>query len=637
MRSSKRLYPIRTSAVAALMLGGLVVTLTAIAGPDVPDAGREEYPLDDAVVLRLDENWDLLPDGSVRYEYHRWLKLLNDRIFRYEGDPRISFREGADRLEIVTARTHLPDGEIIDVPDYSFNLVSPDATGGMPAFANDRQWVVSYSALMPGAVLEMHYIRISEPGAQRWLWGDLRLRGSYPILQHNVSVTLPAGQQLRYQVDDLPEGGSPKVTQSDKTTDWSWRFAHLGYCGDESSAPDWQQRCGRLRFTNCPGAEAWARSLLDPIERAAVADQAITDFVTEIAEQEVDARSRSRAIAKAVRERFNFIHSDEAWWGRTCRRAADIFAGNYGTSPEVAVLLTAMYRAAGLDAQPMLAVKEDLFDRNTPVDSSVQDFVVAVNTGDAAMYVDAAAGIVYPAGNWIDRALLGTKDGKTLRIVRMKDLPGATENRIAVRVDLEIDPDGKAAGTLRVHLGGCFADFEALRENGAAKSRVSSVLSQMLEGFKVEELTDSELLVGRFTAEAEIASDDALPKVDNKFMLTFAEEAPHSTHVHLPLTRTERESPVHLPTLFSESIHVVLEYPEKWKAHIVPVAVPVVSGPWGNLELNVINDPGKLVYRREISFQAPDITPRDFAGIRDTVNLMRAEAARNFLIGPPEE
>jgi hypothetical protein len=296
-----------------------------------------------------------------------------------------------------------------------------------------------------------------------------------------------------------------------------------------------------------------------------------------------------------------------------------------------------MYRAAGLEARPMLAADEDLFDRNSPVDSSVQDFVVAVAADDATMYVDAAGDIVYPAGAWIDRVLLSTEDKGDLRTVRMSDLPGATENRIAVRADIEIDPDGKAAGTLRVHLAGCFADFEALRANGAAKSRVSSVLSQTLEGFKVEELTDSELLVGRFTAEADIASDDALPKVDDKFMLTFAEEAPHSTHVHLPLTRTEREAPVHLPTLFSESVHVVVEYPEKWKAHITPIPVPVISGPWGNLELNVANEPGKLVYRREASFQVPDISPKDFAGIRDAVNLMRSDAALSFLIGPPEE
>jgi hypothetical protein len=637
MRSSNPVRLTRMSARVVLILSSLAFALTAYAGPEVPDAGRDEYPLDDAVVLRLDEHWSLLPDGSLRYEYHRWLKLLSDRAFRREGDPRIGFRDDTDKLEIITARTHRPDGEIIDVPDYSFNLVSPDATGGMPAFADDRQWVVSYSALMPDAVLEMHYVCTSKPGARKWLWGDVRLRGPYPIVQHNLTVTLPAGQTLRYQVDDLPEGGSPKATQSDKTADWTWQFEHLEYCGDESSAPDWRQRCGRLRFTNTPSAEAWAESLLGPLERAAVADQAITDFIKDIADQQVDARSQARAIAKAVRERFNFIRSDEAWWGRACRSAGDIFAGNYGTAPEVAALLTAMYRAAGLKARPMLAVDGDFFDRNTPVDSSVQDFVIAVTADDATMYVDAAGDIVYPAGAWIDRVLLSAEGGGGLRMVRMSDLPGATENRIAVRADIEIDPEGKAAGVLRVHLTGRFADFEALRENDAAKSEVSSVLSQTLEGFKVEERTDSELLVGRFTAEAKITSKGTLPKVDGKYMLTFAEEAPHSPYVHLPLTRTERESAVHLPTLFSEDVHVVIKYPEKWKAYVAPVAVPMASGPWGGLELSVADEPGKLVYRRELSFQVPDISPKDFAGVRDTVNLMRADAARHLLIGPPEE
>ncbi|UCG31688.1 MAG: hypothetical protein JSU68_08465, partial [Phycisphaerales bacterium] len=69
MRSSNRIRLTRVFAVTVMVSCGLAFALTAYAGPDIPDAGRDEYPLDDAVVLRLDESWTLLPDGSVRYEY----------------------------------------------------------------------------------------------------------------------------------------------------------------------------------------------------------------------------------------------------------------------------------------------------------------------------------------------------------------------------------------------------------------------------------------------------------------------------------------------------------------------------------------------------------------------------------------
>ena len=216
----------RGLAAVVMILGGIGVPAWVYAGPTVPDVGRKEYPLDDAVVLRLDENWALQRDGSIRYEYHRWLKLLADRTFRYEGDPRIDFREGPDTLEIVTARTHLPDGSLLKVPDYSFNLVSPDGTAGWPAFVNERQWVVSFSSLVEDAVLELHYVRTSQPGSAPWVWGDLRLHDKYPVVQHNVNVILPPGQELQHRTDNLPAPmSSPKVTQDGKGTTWTWARA----------------------------------------------------------------------------------------------------------------------------------------------------------------------------------------------------------------------------------------------------------------------------------------------------------------------------------------------------------------------------------------------------------------------------
>jgi hypothetical protein len=605
---------------------------------DIPNVRREQYPLDDAVVLRLDESWALQPDGSVRYEYHRMIKLFSDRLFRREGDAQVAFREGLDSIEFITARTILPDGTALAVPEYSFNLVSPGNVARWPAFADEREWVVSFSGVQNGAVLDLHYVRTSKPGSLRWLAGDLRLHSRYPVMERNVSVTLPAGRSLHFRADRVPaEMGKPQIDKTGSETTWRWRFRDLKYQPDESAAIPWQERCGRLRFTDCPDSTAWLRGLVSPMESAAQADQDIRKFAADIAEQQVDTRSKVREIAAAMRKTFNFVNAQRAWMGHDCRPAPEVFDGNYGTQAEAVALLVAMLRSVGVEARPMVAVSQRLFDETAPVDSSVQAFVLQVHTEDGPAYLHPATGFVDPTGDWADRVVLGMNGTQPSDPIRLAELAGAPESGVRVRGNIKIDEGGKATGSLKLRLSGRFADFESLRQPDAARKAIDNVLSHLLEGFEVTDVSSTELLPGRFLADAEVASKETLPKLEGEFLLTTAAETPALNRIHLPLARSERQSPVHLGPPFTEDLRLTVEYPGSWNASVLPIGLPVVSGQWGDVEQQVVNEPGKLVIERRISFKVRRLEPRDFPTARDALNALRSDAARRFLAGPGSE
>ena len=296
-----------------------------------------------------------------------------------------------------------------------------------------------------------------------------------------------------------------------------------------------------------------------------------------------------------------------------------------------------MFRAVGISARPMVAVSERLFDRLAPVDSSVQAFVVAVSTEDGPAYVHPSTGLVHPTGDWAERVLLSMADGKAAEPIRLIDPEGATGNGIMVRGEVKIDQEGKVAGQLRIRLSGRFAPFEQLREADAEKKTAGKVLSHVLEGFTVSKVASAELLPGRFLAEVEIASSEALPKVNGQFLLTLAKEPFFTEQMALPLARSERQSAVHLGSPFAEDIYLVVEYPESWPTRVVPIGVPVASGQWGSLEQGITNEAGKLIIQRDLSFKVRDIGPRDFEEVRQAMNLLRSDAARRFLVGPAEE
>ena len=68
----------RTSVVIAALL----CTLAASA-QDAPDLtiGAEQFPDDDAVILRWEQHWEIDGFGKVHRREHKWVKLLDSRAF----------------------------------------------------------------------------------------------------------------------------------------------------------------------------------------------------------------------------------------------------------------------------------------------------------------------------------------------------------------------------------------------------------------------------------------------------------------------------------------------------------------------------------------------------------------------------
>lgn len=607
-------------------------------GSSFPQAGAERFPKDDAVILRHDRSWTQQEDGTVRFEEHKWTKLLTRGAFRALSDPRIAYRNGLESVEILVARSHLPDGTTIDVPDYALNTISPRDVANWPAWSDWREMIVSFSGVQIGAVLELHYVRTSHPDARRFLSADLRLSGKYPVVQSSVAVRLPNDADLRFRADNVPgQAGTPQTSRADGLSQRTWRFDDLDYCGDESRSIGWQHRCGRLRFTTNADPERWVSQVVSPAENAAQPNEPIRAFAAEHGEKELDARSRVREIAAALRKRFNFVGSRRAWMAPGCRTAAEVFESNYGSGPEAAALLTAMFRSVGLQARPMVAVTDALFDQSVPTDSVVAAFAVVVHTDQGTIRIDPTEGIIRATGVWSGRTLWGVnQEGDSTQLTHGEDAE-ETENSIVARADLKIDDTGIVTGVFKVRLEGLFASPESLRDQAARKKAVTKILAGVLDGFSVSELISSEQSVNLLAAQAKIASKEKLPGIAGLFLLTLAADPPHAGSIHLPTTNSQRRTAVQLAAPFTERVEIVIEFPQDWRLSAIPMSLPVVSGGWGSIEQVVTEDPGKVSVMRRIGLDSDRIEAADFAAVRNALNTLRTDGARRVLLGPQDE
>jgi hypothetical protein len=209
----------------------------------------------------------------------------------------------------------------------------------------------------------------------------------------------------------------------------------------------------------------------------------------------------------------------------------------------------------------------------------------------------------------------------------------ATATGVRVLADVTIQADGTAKGTIQLRLNGLFVSADELREEDGRTGAVSALLGHVLEGFKVSEVTSSELSPTEFRAAAAIESEKPLAEVDQGRLLLLAKEPPLLTHVPLPLDHSTREQAVYLPDVAREEVRVHVEFPEKWTSWVRPAALPTVSGPWGMIQQTVEPAANGVTLQRTIDLRTRMIDAGDFAAVRGAINDLRAEARRTLLVG----
>jgi hypothetical protein len=579
-------------------------------------------------------------DGTVHRRDHQWLKLLNSRPIRRVADPRIDFAAGRDELIIHTARTHLPNGEILPVPDYSFNIAGPNDLAGWPEYAEWQQQIVSFSGIEDNVVLEMDYEIVTPPGVLPWIEADVRLNDDhYPTIERVVSVTLPHGTTFHHKA----ERTDPAQTQFDESSangavTYRWRFDRLAATRDESQSPPWEQRCGRLRFTTSPDTARWASTMLDRIDQAGRPDDAIQKFAQSTVEDETTEIQRIRKIAEKIHDSFNFITSPKAMQSLSCRSGADVFQANYGNPLESAALCLAMIRALDMSASPAVGVEARSWNESDgvpPTGSAFAGAVVVVDLPDGPVYVHPRDGVFDNPGSWGRRWLFSKDDAGTVQrsyvYARGEQEPG--ELHIAGKVT--VDSGGEATGELRFSTTGAFFDPANLETADAQKALVKDFVGRVLSDFDVPGHSVVTLSDETFKATASVASNGVLKDFGESRVLKLGDGPAFLPDVPMPLARSQRLTDVKLAGRFRETVDLTIELPEGWKASVVPASLTTVQGDWGSVTQTTDVSGRNIRLHRDISVTQETVTPCGFDALRMAVNNLRANKSLLVVFGKP--
>ncbi|MCC7290612.1 MAG: DUF3857 domain-containing protein [Phycisphaerales bacterium] len=592
-------------------------------------------PTPDALIERWEQTWALGADGSQVYRELRHVRLNHERGYGEFVDPRITFDAGSDTVNVLVARTRLPDGRTLDVPDYSRNEVSPGGPAGWPAYAGIRQIVLTYSGIEPGCTVELEYEITSKPGARPHPEFNLQLDQRYPIKRRQVRVELAAElegaallarapQQTR--VTGVGEAGTFKGQAS-------WNFSDVPAAVEEPYAAPWAETRPRLMFCLAAPVEAWLARNTRTIEAAADSSELITRLAREWTQNASTPGEKLRAIQEKLAATFNFVDFGSAPQPAGMRLASQALSANYGHGAAAAAVFAALAKGAGVAARVGVVVSDAEWSASVPLDAAIAGHVLVLDAGTSPEFWSARSGRIERSASWDGHTVLVVADSK-VQAFNLRPWTDAAESRCEVAGKLTLSDDSRYAGKVNISLTGLFISPASLVNRDQQRERLTRVVTRLVDKATVADFTVTSLSADGFSATVDVKSSDMVDKLDGGCRVMLAADAPWMADVAMPLTSAARTQPVRIEGAFEDRVDLSVEWPSAWKLDVRPIEVAAVQGEWGGVEQRIRAEANTLNVSRRTRVARRDLSAEDFSAARKVINALRADGARMILLKP---
>jgi len=412
-------------------------------------------PAGDARFLKVEIAYQLHTDGSWDMTYQHRVRLdTYYAVNRAFGETFIVYDPGFQKLEILKAETTMADGRKLAAPTNAFNEVLPYAAHGFTDFSELREMVVTHTGLERGAVVDLQYRVSSRAGFFPVFSGREELAKAFPVDSYKLTISMPAGQELRYRVFGLK--AEAEISASGAKKRYTFALADVKAAAHEPLAPG--QAAAFVVFS---GAADWGQALALAGDDSRL-PAALAEKIEKLEVQYPDRPDLLAALQKVTATEVQNcgLGPDAAGWQP--RPLERVVRSNYGTRLEKALLLRAMLRQAGIEAELLAVAAGPDFAPEVPSLLQMGEYWLKVMDGPEARYVD-------PGHEQNEFFPYRCQSFEAFNLSRqeLEKLPVANwdQNGVEISGTVVLDPAG-ASGTLLVAARGIFNRYPEAVENG---------------------------------------------------------------------------------------------------------------------------------------------------------------------------
>ncbi len=587
----------------------------------------------DAILLLESRHVTILPNGDRRTRIHRVVWIGRSVVIRGHADLRIPHNTANSTLSISALRTWR-DGRWW--PDES--AISPSAVvETLPyalALADDytpmRETMLLHDGIELPCIMETTY-EIEERGGASdgadglWVFPQrdpavvIEFRLSVPVEASLVfhsgngapepDATSGIGQTVTWTIENVDPVGSPRITDP---------ASHAPYVA-WSTWKDWK---------------TLGKKVSSSFDDAAVVGEALADTLTAHLEQTPSAMSKARAIVAFVNESTRSIHYDTRFWSFSPRPASRTWETAYGHGYDRAVLAAALFREAGLTAEPVYrSVGSSGIDPDIPGLSRFDHIGVWVSGGRFAAFYDPEEGrLTEGVSPLLGRVVWRPQSETKPSIQTSADGPAS---RFELVLTLQPDEDGGWSGSGFLSTDGGFSPYgDMVGLEGEALSRIGRIAGSVLTGATVEGFNPEVFQADEVTIGFDIKTEAGEPDDHGRTNITIG-DPDGGIIARLPtdvrLYHENRGSPVVLPGKMVQRIKLRLKTGDR-KIVYVPES-RVLDNEAGRFTLSTEEKDGWITIDRELTLDVTAIRAEAWPDLRALLLEETNAAGRTILIG----
>ncbi len=572
------------------LIGLVFLIFTACSAPLT-----DEQKNADAVYLKQVKEYTLNADGTSSYHYyHKMLYNSYLSINRFYGETFVVYNPQFQTLKVNKSETRMADGKIVKSPGNAFNEVLPSSAADAPAYNYLREMVITHVGLERGATVELDYEIQTKNGFMPFFFDRVSLCESSPVKEVEMIVRVPKGEKLNYNLINQPIGADCKISSDDKYDVYKWKSLNLNAFSHEPLQPEGLASYPFLTFSTTDFSTVF-NFLKGNLTNTFVQDNASKDLLKDASK----GWDKINLIRNYVAMNINTYGVQPQLTGYRFRSPEEVWQSNGGTEGEKAVLLSAMLKLAGFNAQTAIAGYNHNFCKEVGFPGSFDKYWVKVEyegeTRTLSAIIDDHSDI---PGTRLAIAL--SDDISQLNFEnQVKPLFKATLN-----ANLILTNDVKLSGTANL----------TLNRFDSNKGLLIGIPSSAFLSAKTVTTKDSIIHSITFT------NPDLAEKVDGYFMLNLPKITQGISSVAIGDLPLKRVTSIELPGSFNETYSFSFTIPSGLKI-ISPANKTIVENGLGLCSIELGERNGKVVLTRKISITKALIPAENYADFRQIMTL----------------
>ncbi len=589
----------------------------------------------DAVLLLESRRVTISADGNRRTAVHRVVWIGTEIGIDDHADLRIPYNSAVSTFTVAALRTWRDERwwpHPTQVSETAVVETLPFAMARADDYTSMRETMLLHDGVEIPCIIETAY-EITERGtAVEGADGLFVFSQSDPAVVVEFTIGIPEGKALAFHSGNgAPEPASN--TEADRTVTYAWRMENVGRLGSPRIS-DPASYAPHVAWSIWKDWNALGRKIVSSFNDAAVIDAALADTLAEHLKHEPSLASRARAVAALVNEYTRTINYDSRFWQFSPRPAPRTWETAYGHGLDRAVLAAALFREAGLEAEPVFrSTGPRGIDHGTPGLSRFEEIGVLVSGDGLQAFYDPVDGILSGGPRPLHGRVAWIPGNENIPALRPD--PGATGTASRFELILTLEPGGEKGwnGTGFLNADGQFCPYdEMVGLHGEALNLLGRIAGSVLTGAEVSGFNPEVFETTLITVGFDFAVKTDEPDERGRMRLTIGDPAggimaalPPDVHIH----HEHRTSPVLIPGRITQRVRLRIRTGDREVVYLPQARV--IENEIGRCSLSVENNNGWVVIDRELILDAAAIQAQSWPQLR-TLLLEESDASCRTII-----